>query len=169
MHKDKLGDLSNNYRSITISSLILKIFDGIVILLFGESLGFDDLQFSYQNNCSTTMYTWMVTEGIIYFIRNGSEVFTCIMGMTKAFDMVPHSVLFGKLINHKFSAIFIRLVMRMYTLQYANLCWNGKRSRHFAVNNGVKQGALLSVILYCIYVNDLFKILREKRQDAGLR
>ena len=60
--KDKLGDLtsSNNYRSIALSSLILKIFDWIIILLFGKTLGLDDLQFGYQKNCSTTMCTWMV-------------------------------------------------------------------------------------------------------------
>ena len=46
--------------------------------------------------------------------------------MTKAFDMVRHSVLFGKMMNQKFSAIFTRLLVRMYTLQYANVCWNGK-------------------------------------------
>ena len=169
--KDKLGDLSssNNYRSIAISSLILKIFDWIIILLFEESLGLDDLQFSYQKNCSTTMCTWMVIEGISYFIRNGSEVFTCTMDMTKAFDMVHHSVLFGRMMNQIFSAIFTRLLMRMYTLQYANVCWNRKRSRRFKMNNGVKQGAVLSAILYYIYImNDLYKKLREKRPDAGL-
>ena len=114
------------------------------------------------------MCTWMVIEGISYFIRDGSEVFTCKMDMTKAFDMVRHSVLFGKMMNQKFSAIFTRLLMRMYTLQYANVCWNGKRSRRFKMNNGVKQGAVLSAILYCIYMNDLYEKLREKRPDAGL-
>ena len=96
------------------------------------------------------MCTWMVIEGISYFIRNGSEVFTCTMDMTKAFDMVRHSVLFGKMMNQKFSAIFTRLLTRMYTLQYAYVCWNGQRSRRFKTNNGVKQGAVLSAILYCI-------------------
>ena len=57
--------------------------------------------------------------------------------MTKAIDMVRH-------------------------LQYANVCWNGNRSRHSAMNNGVKKGAVLSAILYCIYVNNLFRKLREK-------
>ena len=87
--KDKMGDLtsSNNYISIALSSLILKIFDWI-ILLFYETLCLDDLQFSYQKNCSTTMCTWMVIESIRYFTRNGSDIFTCAMHMTKAFDMV---------------------------------------------------------------------------------
>ena len=62
--KDKLGDVeaSDNYRSIALSSVILKIFDWIVITLFGKTLELDELQFSYQKHCSTTMCTWLVVE-----------------------------------------------------------------------------------------------------------
>jgi hypothetical protein len=114
------------------------------------------------------MCTWMAIESISYFIRNGSEVFTCAMDMTKAFDMVRHSLLFQKLINLKFSLIFTRLLMRMYTLQYANVLWNGKRSSDFTIKNGVKQGAVLSAILYCIYVNGLFQRLRDNKTGCWI-
>ena len=58
--KDKMGDIcsSQNYRSIAISSLILKVVDWVVIILYGECLNLDDLQFSYQSGCST-MCTWL--------------------------------------------------------------------------------------------------------------
>ena len=48
--KDKLGSMnvSKNYRCIAISSPILKIFDWIIILLFGDNFGLHDLQFTYQ-------------------------------------------------------------------------------------------------------------------------
>ena len=74
--KDKLGDqcASSNYRSIALSSLILKIFDWVLILICEKELIFDDLQFSYQANCSTNMCSWMVVETIDFFLRNGSEV-----------------------------------------------------------------------------------------------
>ena len=88
--KDTMGDTgcSDNYRSIALSSILLKIFDWIVILLFGKSLGMDDLQFSYQKDCSTTMCTWLVVESVSHFLRNGNEVFSCFMDMKKTFDMV---------------------------------------------------------------------------------
>ena len=66
--KDKLGDysLSSNYRSIAISSLVMKLFDWVVILLYGDRLQLHDLQFSYQEHVSTSMCTWMVVETIEY-------------------------------------------------------------------------------------------------------
>ena len=50
--EDKLGDISwsNNYRSIALSSLILKLFDWIILLLHGVKLRMDELQFGYQHN-----------------------------------------------------------------------------------------------------------------------
>ena len=72
--KDKLGSISSskNYRSIALSSQVLKLFDWVILLLFGESLGVDQLQFAYQPGASTTMCTWAAVETISYFLRNGS-------------------------------------------------------------------------------------------------
>ena len=123
--KDKLGDTesSDNYRSISLSNTILKVFDWVVILLFGKSLNLDSLQFSCQKHCDTNMCTWLVVESISYFLRNGSEVFATFMDMKKAFDMVKHSLLFRKLIERNLPPIFTRLLIVMYTSQQKS---NGK-------------------------------------------
>ena len=169
--KDKLGDLSSskNYRSIAISSLVLKIFDWVIILLFGVCLGLDDLQFAYQAKVSTTMCSWVVIETVNYFLRNGSEVYSCLCDMSKAFDLVKHSVLFRKLMTSGISMIFLRLLLCVYLLQSANVRWNGKSSSFFPLTNGVKQGAVLSAILYCYYMNGLFALLRERRAGCWVK
>ena len=161
--KDKLGDItsSNNYRSIAISSLILKVFDIVIISLFSDYLNLDDLQFSYQSGVSTSMCTWVAVETISYFLRNGNEVFTCLMDMSKAFDCVQHSHLFTKLLEKGMPAIVVRYILVTYKHQKANVKWNGEESRYFTIGNGVKQGAILSAILYCVYTNGLFEELRH--------
>ena len=110
--------------------------------LHGLNLGLDDLQFAYQPASSTTMCTWAVIETIGYFLRNGSEVFTCQTDMTKAFDMVQHSLLFKKLLSAGLSKIFLRILMVIYMFQYANVRWNGVLSDIFTMCNGVRQGVL---------------------------
>ena len=162
--KNKLASISTskNYRSIAISSLILKILDWVILTLFGKKLGLDELQFAYQQESSTTMCTWAVIETVGYFLRNGSEVFTCQTDMTKAFDLVQHSLLFQKLLCEGLSKIFLRILIVIYMFQFANVRWNGILSGIFSLCNGVRQGAILSGILYCFYVNNLFKLLRKK-------
>ena len=107
------------------------------------------------------MCTWMVIEKISYFMRNGSEVFASCMDMTKAFDLVQHSLLFRKLIRAGLPDIFTRLLLVIYLNQFANVKWEHSYSNMFSLRNGVRQGGVLSAILYCLYVEGLFKELRK--------
>ena len=128
--KDKLGSITarNNYRSIAISSLVLKIFDWILLSLYGDHLVLDDLQFAYQPGCSTTMCTWSFVETVDYFLRNGSDIFVCCMDMTKAFDRIRHSILFAKLKVAGIPPIFLRLIIFIYMEQFANVLLNLSRN-----------------------------------------
>ena len=168
--KNKLGDTesSDNYRSIALSSVILKIYDWIVLILFGEKLGLDELQFSYQKDCSTTMCTWLVVETVSYFTRHGSDVNSCFMDMKKAFDMVKHATLFRKLIDRKVPLVHVRLFIIMYMNQEANVRWKGTLSDAFSIINGVKQGVVISAILFCIYIDDLIKVLRKNSDGCWI-
>ena len=40
--------------------------------------------------------------------------------------------------------------------------------QEFKISNGVRQGAVLSPILYCFYMNDLFDLLRESRSGCQI-
>ena len=61
--KDNLGDStkSDNYRAIAIGSLLLKLLDWIVLILEGDKLSTDQLQYGYQALSSTVMCTWSLT------------------------------------------------------------------------------------------------------------
>ena len=59
-----------------------------------------------------TMCTWLAIETIDHFLRNDGDVYFCMMDMTKAFDMVQHTLVFRKLDIH-LSSIFLRLIMVM--------------------------------------------------------
>ena len=90
--KDKMGDInsSKNYRSIAISNILLKIFDWVFIILSGDKLDLNDLQFAYQSGASTTMCSWMVIETINYYLARDNRVYACSMDYSKAFDRVLH-------------------------------------------------------------------------------
>ena len=44
---------------------------------------------------------------------------------------------------------------------YANVKWNDMFSAFFTLTNGVRQGGVISAILYCFYGNSLFAELRR--------
>ena len=161
--KNKLASVnsSKNYRSICLSSLMLKILDWVIIVLHGDALKLHDLQFAYQPECSPSMCTWGALETIGFFSRNGSDVFCCLMDNSKAFDRVRFSILFKKILKTSLPGVFCRLLFFIYLHQFANVRWNNEFTRSFSVKNGVRQGAVLSGILYCFYMNGLFSSLEE--------
>jgi hypothetical protein len=125
--KDKLGDLcsSSNYRSIALSSVILKLIDWLIINIFGHILKLDDFQFGFQQNSSTSLCSWLVYETIDSYLRSGSVVFGVLMDCTKAFDTVQHSLLFQKLVDAiaGLPPIIVRLLISIYHDQLANVRW----------------------------------------------
>ena len=164
--KDPNGDISSskNYRGIAISSLVLKVFDNCLLLLFGKLLSNDVLQFGFQKGCSTVQCTWAVQETISNYLRKGSEVYCCLLDFSKAFDKVNFESLFQKLLERSFPAIFLRLILYIYLNQSCYIRWNSVESSSFLVKNGVRQGAILSPSLFCVYLDTLLVRLR----DAGV-
>ena len=163
--KDNLGDLiaSDNYRAIAKSSLILKLFDWIVLLTQGDKLSSDQLQFGYQRLSSTVMCTWAAATVIDHFNRSGSDVFGALLDCSKAFDMVEWVILFKVLIKRKVAFVYLRVLLHIYCEQSCDVQWNGKMSYRFGVKNGVRQGAVSSPILFGIYADRLIELLRESR------
>ena len=166
--KDKLGDLcsSKNYRSIAISSLVLKLLDWIIIINYGHLLKTDDFQFGFEENCSTSLCSWVVYETIDRYIRGGSKVYGVLMDCSKAFDTIQHSKLFQKLLDVGIPPIIVRLMIFLYKKQTADVRWKNKFSFEFNIRNGVRQGAVLSPILFCFYMDNLFKLLRESKSGC---
>ena len=82
----------------------------------------------------------------------------CTMDMTKAFDVTMHSLLFTKMLKAGLSAIFVRLLIFIYTEQFANVRWNVHLSDTFSMHNGVRQGAILCALAYCFYCEELFHL-----------
>ena len=83
------------------------------------------------------------------------------MDLSKAFDMVEWLELFKVLEVRKVSPVFLRVLLTIYTNQSCNVKWNGAVSENFSVTNDVRQGAVSSPILFSIYINDLFSVLRQ--------
>ena len=160
--KDKLGDKcsSDNYRAIGISSLILKIVDWVILILYGSQLKPSELQFGFQRKNSTTMCSWVAIETINYFNNRDTPVFACFLDISKAFDLVSFEKLFNKLID-RISPIFIRLLAYIYMHQLCCMEWDGMQSKKFNVQNGVRQGAVLSPTLFSVYIDELFSILKD--------
>ena len=157
-----MGDItsSDNYRAIEIGILILKWFDWSIFILQQDKLTTDELQFGFQAKSSTTMCSWAVSSVVEHFNRAGRPVFACAMDLSKAFDLVSWDKMFPDLIERGISPLILRCILFIYTNQSCNVRWGNAHSSSFQVTNGVRQGAVSSPNLFCIYIDKLIKQLR---------
>ena len=155
----------NNYRSITLGSIICKIFDLIVLEKEGIKLDTSSLQFGYKEHSSTVHCTFTLLETISYYKSRGSNVYLTLLDATKAFDKVHYGKLFKLLIDRQVSPIILRLLFKMYVQQEMRVKWSGSLSDKFNVSNGVKQGGILSPILFAVYMDVL--LCRLKNSGFG--
>ena len=152
--------MSDSYRAIAGSSQILKLLDNVVLLLWGDLLGSDTLQFGFKKGTSTTQCSWLVTEVAAYYLRQGTPVIATLLDCSKAFDKCQFSTLFSKLMDRKVPAVVIRMLVFVYEEQEGCVSWAGIRSTSFSITNGTRQGSVLSPTLFSVYLDDLLKQLR---------
>ena len=79
----------------------------------------------------------------------------------KAFNCVKNRKHFHCLLDRKLPAVFIRLLLSLYTGHVACVLRNGVYSGQFPVKNGVKQGGILSPVLFCVYIDGLLDRLSK--------
>jgi Reverse transcriptase (RNA-dependent DNA polymerase) len=154
---------SANYRGIALSSIFGKIYDLYILARYDCFLATSKLQFGFKAGFSTSMCSMILKETLEYYRRKGSTVYCTMLDASKAFDRVNYCKLVRLLIINKLPPIIIRLLLQMYLFNFAQVAWNGTLSTKFRVSNGVRQGAILSPVLFCIY----FDVLLGKLSSNG--
>ena len=168
--KNKNNSLSDskNYRAISKNTIISKIIDHVLINQIGEKMNTTDYQFAYKTGLSTSLCSFLVAETINYYRSRRSNVYMISLDATKAFDRVQYSKLFNKLIDKEICPIIIRFIMNSYLISKSLVKWNDKESRPFNLNNGVKQGAVLSAPLFALYIDDLLNQLNTSKKGCHI-
>lgn len=150
-----------SYRAIAGSSLILKLFEKVILLIWGHHLGSDSLQFGFKSGTSTTQCTWLVSEVVQHLLRNGTNPIVTVLDCTKAFDLCKFSLLFKRISESGMPPIVVRVLMHMYEEQYAWVKWGNVQSSKFSISNGTRQGAVLSPTFWAVYCDMMIKELRH--------
>jgi len=75
--------------------------------------------------------------------------------MSKAFDKVNHYALFLKLMERHVPVCLINLLANWYENVFISVRWGQSLSKLVRLTTGVRQGGVLSPVLFAVYVNDI--------------
>ncbi len=159
--KDKSGNISdiNNYRPIALTTVASKILEKLLLVRLKDHLYTTDNQFSFKTKHSTDMCVFTLKSVIDLYISSSSPVYVCYMDASKAFDKVNFWCLFEKLQQRNVPSIYVRFLMAWYCTQQFVVRWCNTYSVPFSVSNGVRQGGILSPLLFNLYMDDLSRAL----------
>ena len=168
--KDSRGNLSadDNYRGIALCSSLFKLFEGILIKKQDSKLTTSDMQYAYKRNHSTTMCTMVLKDVVNQYLLKNSSVYCCFIDASKAFDRIRHDLLFDMLLKRGVNPLMVRILIDSYERQTVQTSWLGEKSQKFLCTNGVRQGGILSPLLYSIYNDVLLNKLKENGQGCWL-
>ena len=84
------------------------------------------------------------------FCDSITPVLGCFLDASKAFDLIDHGILFDTLMKRGLPFPIVRFLVSWYSMQKMQVCWDKSLSEAFSVFNGVHQGSVLSLHLFCI-------------------
>ena len=88
-------------------------------------------------------------------------VYCGFLDASNAFDKLLHNGLFLKLLERSISVDFVRLLCNWYSKLTASVTWNNFVGAHFVILCGVRQGGILSPLLFSVYVDYLTQLLKH--------
>lgn len=159
----------NNYRGITITALVGKIVEHVVLLLEAEQIeeANSDMQYGFTESRSPSMATLCVTEATAYARDNDLNMIVATLDAQKAFDMVNQVKLKLKLFRRNIQGKVWCVIDDMYSGCQERVKWKGMFSETYEVTRGVRQGGVLSTGLYKVYLDGLLEML--ERLDMGCK
>ena len=105
---------SDNYRAITLSSIMVKLLEAVILTKLDGLLDTSYLQYGYKKTISTTFCTFKAQEVISYYVEHDSSVICTLLDASKAFDRLNFCVLFTKLIERGLPLVIIRILIFVY-------------------------------------------------------
>ena len=157
--KKKEEKKTANCRRVSVLPVLSKILERHVFQHLYEHLQKNklllDTQFGLRKlqSCQTALLT--LTEQIYKAIHKGEYVGLVQLDLSKAFDLVNHSLLLQKLKLYKCDSHTLAWFHSYLSNRVQKVSINNALSNAQVISSGVPQGSILGPLLFLLYVNDL--------------
>ena len=161
--KGKDTRLPSNHRGITITSVLGKVIEHAEILDVEDKISRHQsyLQFGFSSGQSPLGASVIITEATAIAKKLKAPLYLATLDAQKAFDTVSHQILLHTLAGYGDLGSLQAVTNLAYSSLTSQVKWKGQCGESFPVEQGVRQGGILSTHLYKLYVNPLLQELTQ--------
>ena len=148
-----------NYRPISLLPVLGKIYEGLIcerlVTYLEQNKLLSKYQAGYRKGRSTQEHIFRLSQQVFNAFKEKKCTIAVFLDVEAAFDAVWTDGLMYKLSLLKLPSNFLRVICSFLKHRSLRVHVEGAISREVVLRAGTPQGALLSPILFCIYVNDI--------------
>jgi hypothetical protein len=164
VHKKGSKNSVENYRPISLTSLIMKIYERVVrdelMKLVRHKI--NDIQHGFlpRKSCQSNLIPFY--DNLACSLNKGSRTDVIYFDFSKAFDSVNHDIILQKLkYNFGINGFLLKFFVEYLRDRLQKVVVGGVVSGSQKVLSGVPQGSILGPLLFILFINDIGDDLSE--------
>jgi hypothetical protein len=158
-----------NYRGVALIAHIGKVLERMInnrVYAYVENIKFlPESQCGFRKNRNTIDMMFCSKRIAEYGREKRLEVYKCYIDFTKAYDKVDREVLWKILIKIGVPKNLVELIKSLHVGAKATARMDGIFSEEFLLEVGLKQGSILSPLLFNIYCGAIIRRILEKLEE----
>ncbi|KAI0981952.1 hypothetical protein GJ496_009789 [Pomphorhynchus laevis] len=152
----------NNYRPITISSILCRIHHRIVLSILRQNVDVPDSQFAFSN-FSTSLCIKAVQLLRNYAVRHQQRQYMAFLDVRSAFDTLNQSCISSILKKRGCPEYIVSYILDSYRNSSTYFATAQGTTDNIPIRNGVKQGDPLSTFIFAICLSEATRELQPEQ------